>query len=27
MLIDLSTSGLQQAFETALPRLLQAQHD
>jgi phosphoribosylformylglycinamidine synthase len=27
MLIDLSTSGLQQASETALPRLLQAQHD
>jgi phosphoribosylformylglycinamidine synthase len=27
MLIDFSTSGLQQAFETALPRLLQAQHD
>src|SRR6185437_13405125 len=27
MLIDLSTSGLKQAFETSLPRLLQAQHD
>jgi phosphoribosylformylglycinamidine synthase len=27
MLIDLSTSGLQQASETALPRLLQAQHE
>jgi phosphoribosylformylglycinamidine synthase len=27
MLIDLSTSGLEQAFETALPRLLQAQHE
>ncbi len=27
MLIDLSTSDLVQAFETSLPRLLQAQHD
>ena len=27
MLIDLSTSALKQAFETSLPRLLQAQHD
>jgi phosphoribosylformylglycinamidine synthase len=27
MLIDLSTSDLKQAFETSLPRLLQAQHD
>jgi phosphoribosylformylglycinamidine synthase II len=27
MMIDFSTSGLQQASETALPRLLQAQHD
>ena len=27
VLIDLSTAGLKQIFETALPRLLQAQHD
>jgi phosphoribosylformylglycinamidine synthase len=27
MLIDLSTTGLKQASETSLPRLIQAQHD